>query len=256
MVERIAKRLARCGLCSRREAERWVRDGRVEVDGKVLVTPAVSVTLENKIVVDGRPLPEEPPAECWRYHKPRGVLTTSKDPMGRSTIFDKLPETLPRVITVGRLDFNTEGLLLLTNDGDLARYLELPSTGWTRRYRVRVHGKIDQPALDSIAKGIRIGGINYLPLRAKLDRVKGDNAWLTLYLSEGKNREVRYLMEYLGLKVTRLIRTAYGPFVLGELARGHVEKIDGSTLMRRLGNHSTNIRAVNRGVDANSRRKI
>lgn len=233
--ERIAKRLARAGLCSRRDAERWIADGRVRVDGKRLDTPAVLVTDKSRIVVDGKPLPALAPVQLWRYHKPRGQVTTNRDPERRPTVFDALPAELPRVVSVGRLDFNTEGLLLLTNDGGLARYLELPGTGWTRRYRVRVHGKVDEAGLKSLAKGITIDGVRYGPVEAKLDSAKRDNAWLSIILREGKNREIRRLMEHLGLQVARLIRLSYGPFQLGDLPRGEVRQVPRRILRDQLG---------------------
>ncbi|HZD26421.1 MAG TPA: pseudouridine synthase, partial [Alphaproteobacteria bacterium] len=233
--ERIAKRLARAGLCSRREAEQWIAAGRVEVDGRRLTTPAVTVTAQSRISVDGKPLPAAEPVRLWRFHKPRGTVTTTRDPEGRATVFEKLPADLPRVIAVGRLDLNTEGLLLLTNDGELARHLELPATGWSRRYRVRVHGTVDEAALKRLADGVTVEGVRYGPVQARLDSVKGGNAWLTLSLREGKNREVRRILEHLGLQVTRLIRTAYGPFQLGELPRGAVEAVPRRVLRDQLG---------------------
>lgn len=223
--ERIAKRLARAGLCSRRDAEELVREGRVAVNGTVLKTPAVTVTATDIVTVDGRPLPEPEGARLWRYHKPAGLVTTARDEKGRPTVFEKLPEDMPRVVSVGRLDLTTEGLLLLTNDGELARHLELPATGWTRRYRVRVHGEVDEKALARLASGITIEGVQYGPVEAVLDRKQGSNAWLSVSLKEGKNREIRKLMESLGLGVTRLIRLAYGPFQLGKLDRGAVEEV-------------------------------
>ncbi|MGH6660742.1 MAG: pseudouridine synthase [Rhodospirillales bacterium] len=233
--ERIAKRLARAGLCSRRDAERWIAAGRVAVDGKTLATPAVVVTNANAITVDGRPLPEKPAMKLWRYHKPKGLVTSHKDPQGRPTVFQSLTKTLPRVVSVGRLDLNSEGLLLLTNDGGLARRLELPATGWTRRYRVRVHGAVDEARLAALEKGVTVSGIAYGPIRARLDRQQGANAWLTVSLAEGKNREVRRVLEHLGLKVTRLIRVAYGPFQLGHLERGATEEVSGKVLREQLG---------------------
>jgi len=233
--ERIAKRLARAGLCSRRDAERWIAEGRVSVDGKVLDSPALAVTDASDIRVDGKPIPEPEPPRLWRYHKPAGLVTTHKDERGRPTVFERLPPNLPRLISVGRLDLNSEGLLLLTNDGELARELELPARGWLRRYRVRVHGAVDAARLAALEKGLTIDGVAYGPIRAELDRTQGSNAWLTLSLREGKNREVRRVMEHLGLGVTRLIRIAYGPFQLGELERGQVDEVPRRVLREQLG---------------------
>lgn len=233
--ERIAKRLARAGVCSRREAERLIAEGRVAVAGRVLDTPAFNVTAADAITVDGKPVPVPEHTRLWRYHKPRGVLTTTRDPEGRPTVFDRLPPGMPRVVTVGRLDLNSEGLLLLTNDGGLARRLELPATGWTRRYRVRVHGRIEPDSLAGLARGVTVAGVRYGPIRAALDVQKGDNAWITLALEEGKNREVRRVMEHLGWPVTRLIRVAYGPFQLGSLPRDAVEEVSGKVLKDQLG---------------------
>ncbi|HYD69364.1 pseudouridine synthase [Azospirillum sp.] len=223
--ERIAKRLARAGLCSRRDAERWIADGRVEVNGRTLNSPAFVVRSGDVVIVDGKLVPEPEPARLWRYHKPAGLVTTARDEKGRTTVFEKLPPEMPRVVSVGRLDLTTEGLLLLTNDGELARFLELPSTGWTRRYRVRVHGAVDEKRLAGLAKGLTIEGVQYGPIEATLDRVQGSNAWLTVGIKEGKNREIRKVMESLGLVVNRLIRTAYGPFQLGKLPEGEVEEV-------------------------------
>ena len=233
--ERIAKVLARAGLCSRREAERWIAAGRVAVNGEVLTTPAVTVTEKDSVAVDGAALPAKEPARLWRYHKPRGLMTTHRDPQGRPTVFEALPARLPRVVSVGRLDFNSEGLLLLTNDGGLARTLELPATGWTRRYRVRAYGDVDDASLARLANGITISGVRYGPIRAAVDSKKGANVWLTLALAEGKNREVRRVLEHLGLTVNRLIRTAYGPFQLGHLAEGEVEEVPRKVLREQLG---------------------
>jgi 23S rRNA pseudouridine2605 synthase len=232
---RIAKRMARAGLCSRRDAERWIGEGRVTVNGKPLDTPAVQVGPGDKILVDGVPLPDTEPARLWRYHKTRGLVTTNRDPQGRPTVFASLPDTLPRVVSVGRLDFNTEGLLLLTNDGELARHLELPSTGWTRRYRVRAHGKISQAELDALKDGITVEGVKYGPIEAVLDSVQASNCWLTLGLREGKNREVRKVLGALGLTVNRLIRVSYGPFQLLDLKPGAVEPVKRRVLVDQLG---------------------
>jgi 23S rRNA pseudouridine2605 synthase len=235
MADRIAKVLARAGLCSRREAERWIAEGRVAVNGRRLETPAAIVTDSDDITVDGRPIPAKQATRLWRYHKPRGRVTTARDPQGRPTVFDDLPAEMPRVVTVGRLDLNSEGLLLLTNDGELKRRLELPATGWTRRYRVRVHGAIDPAALAPLAEGITIEGVRYGPVRAALDRQQGGNAWLTMSLTEGKNREIRRICEHLGWQVSRLIRLAYGPFQLGNLAPGAVEEVPAKVLREQVG---------------------
>lgn len=233
--ERIAKVLSRAGLCSRREAERWIADGRVAVGGSVLTTPAVLITSGDAITVDGMPIAEELPVRLWRYHKPVDLLTTHRDPQGRPTVFDNLPGKLPRVVSVGRLDLNSEGLLLLTTNGGLARHLEAPKTGWVRRYRVRVHGKVDPNRLAALADGITIDGEHYRSIKATLDRQQGANAWLTLALSEGRNREIRILMDYFGWPVNRLIRVAFGPFQLGGLMRGEVEEVSEKVMQEQLG---------------------
>ena len=233
--ERIAKVLARAGACSRRDAERWIADGRVSVDGHVLTTPAVTVTAATDIRVDGKPLPAPDRSRLWRYHKPAGLVTTHRDEKGRPTVFDALPKELPRLISIGRLDLNSEGLLLLTNDGALARRLELPSTGWLRRYKVRVHGEVEPERLAAFEKGITIDGVAYGPIRASLERLQGSNAWITMALREGKNREVRRVLEHLGLQVTRLIRLSYGPFQLGNLPRGTVDEVPKKVLAEQLG---------------------
>jgi 23S rRNA pseudouridine2605 synthase len=233
--ERIAKRIARAGLASRREAERMIAAGRVAVDGKVLDSPAVLVTAASQITVDGKPLPVAERTRLWRYHKPRGLISTHRDPEGRPTLFERLPKALGRVISVGRLDFNSEGLLLLTNDGALARHLELPATGWLRRYRVRVHGRVEPASLAPLKSGLTVDGIRYGPIEAALERQQGSNAWLTVGLREGKNREVRKVMEHLGLTVTRLIRVGYGPFQLGHLKAGEGEEVTGKVLKEQLG---------------------
>ena len=223
--ERIAKRLARAGLCSRRDAERWIAEGRVAVNNKTLTSPACVVRAGDIVQVDGKVVAEPEPARLWRYYKPSGLVTTARDEKGRTTVFERLPPDMPRVISVGRLDLTTEGLLLLTNDGELARFLELPATGWTRRYRVRVFGEVDEKKLAELEKGPTIEGIKYGPIEAVLDRIQGRNAWLTVSLKEGKNREIRKVMEALDLQVNRLIRVAYGPFQLGKLEEGAVEEV-------------------------------
>ena len=228
--QRIAKVLARAGLCSRREAERWIVDGRVRLNGQVLTTPAVNISEGDMILVDGKPLPDAEKTRLWRYHKPPGLVTTNRDPQNRPTIFDRLPHELPRVITVGRLDITSEGLLLLTNDGELSRRLELPKTAWTRHYRVRVHGRVDKDTLAQLANGVSIDGVHYASINAALEIQQKSNAWLDVKLKEGKNREVRRVMEHMGLVVTRLIRTAYGPFQLGNMPRGRVDEITGKVM--------------------------
>jgi len=233
--ERIAKVLARAGVCSRRDAERWIADRRVSVDGRILTTPAVTVTAANDIRVDGKPLPTPERARLWRYHKPAGLVTSHRDEKGRPTVFDALPKDLPRLISVGRLDLNSEGLLLLTNDGALARWLELPSTGWMRRYKVRVHGEAEPERLAALAKGITVDGVSYGPIRASLERRQGSNAWIAMALREGRNREARRVLEHLGFQVTRLIRLSYGPFQLGNLARGAVAEVPKKVLAEQLG---------------------
>ena len=237
-AERIAKLLARVGLCSRRDAERWIAAGRVSVDGRVLTSPAVAVTAANDVRVDGTPLPGPERPRLWRYHKPAGLVTTHRDEKGRPTVFAALPKELPRVISVGRLDLNSEGLLLLTNDGALARRLELPATGWLRRYKVRVHGEVNPDRLTALEKGITIEGVAYGSIHASLERLQGSNAWISLALREGKNREVRKVLEHLGLPVTRLIRLSFGPFQLGNLARGEVAEVPKKVLAEQLGNTS------------------
>lgn len=223
--ERIAKVMARAGLCSRRDAERWIAEGRVSVNGKVLDSPACVVSAADSIVVDGQPLPQAEDTRLFLYHKPEGLVTSARDEKGRATVFEHLPPGLPRVVSVGRLDLNTEGLLLLTNDGGLSRYLELPATGWRRRYRVRVHGKVDEGRLEALKKGIVIDGVRYKSIEATLEKTQGSNSWLLVALIEGKNREIRKVMEALGLQVTRLIRVSYGPFQLGTLEKGVAKEV-------------------------------
>jgi len=232
--ERIAKVMARAGLCSRREAERWIEAGRVRVNGETLSSAAFTVHQNDTVIVDNKPMPVAQETRLWRYHKPPGLLTSHKDPEGRATIFDKMPPEMPRVVSVGRLDMNSEGLLLLTNDGELARHLELPDTGWTRRYRVRVHGVVKPHLLEKLARGITVDGIRYGPAEAKLDSTQRANSWLTVSINEGKNREVRKIMENMDLQVTRLIRISYGPFQLGKLGRGSVAEVTGKALREQL----------------------
>ena len=232
---RIAKAMARAGLCSRREAERWIADGRVSVNGAVLKTPAVEIGPKDQVLVDGRPLPVAEPVQLWRYNKPKGLVTTHVDPQGRPTVFDTLPPGLPRVISVGRLDFNTEGLILLTNDGELARHMELPATGWLRRYRVRAKGRVTQDDLDRLSAGVEIEGVRYGPVEAAVDSVQGANMWLTVGIREGKNREVRKVLAHLGLDVNRLIRISFGPFQLLDLKPGQAEPVPRRVLADQLG---------------------
>lgn len=211
-------------------------DGRVKVNGVLLTSPAFTVEPKDKVIVDGKPLPQKEETRLWKYHKPRGLVTTHKDEKGRETIFQKLPDHLPRVVSVGRLDLNTEGLLLLTNDGELSRHLELPSTGWVRKYRVRVHGKVDPEKLLKLESGVTIDGMKYGSINAVLERQQGDNAWISMSLREGKNREIRKVMEYLGYQVNRLIRVSYGPFTLGKMEVGEVKSVPRKVLQDQLGN--------------------
>lgn len=233
--DRIAKVMARAGLCSRRDAERWIADGRVFVNGKRLDSPALNIGPDDEIVVDGKPMPTKERTRLWLYHKPKGLVSSNKDSEGRPTVFANLPKDMPRVISVGRLDINTEGLLLLTNDGSLARHLELPSTGWLRRYRVRAFGRVTQPDLDKLADGVAIEGVLYGAIEAELEREQGSNVWITIGIREGKNREVKKILEHLGLAVNRLIRTSYGPFQLGDVPTGDVKEIKSRTLRDQLG---------------------
>ncbi|MEI9922693.1 MAG: pseudouridine synthase [Bradyrhizobium sp.] len=233
--ERIAKVVSRAGLASRRDAEEWIVQGRVTVNGRVINSPALDVTANDVISVDGKPLPPRERTRLFLFHKPRGLMTTHADPEGRPTVFDNLPEGLPRLISIGRLDFNTEGLLLLTNDGGLARALELPDTGWLRRYRVRAHGEVTQAQLDELKKGVEVDGVKYGPIDATLERDQGANVWLVFAIREGKNREVRNVMAHLGLEVNRLIRISYGPFQLAELEEGQVEEVKTRVLREQLG---------------------
>ncbi|MBU6372903.1 MAG: rRNA pseudouridine synthase [Alphaproteobacteria bacterium] len=234
-TERIAKALARAGVCSRRDAEKLIAEGRVSVNGKRLDTPAFKVSALDDIRVDGKPVGAPEASRLWRYHKPAGLVTTHRDPQNRPTVFERLPPDLPRVVSVGRLDLTSEGLLLLTNDGELARTLELPSNGWVRRYRARAHGRVTQGELDALMQGITVDGVRYGPIQAELDRQQGANAWITVAITEGKNREVRRVLEAIGLKVNRLIRIAYGPFQLGLLEPGKVEEIPRKVVREQLG---------------------
>jgi 23S rRNA pseudouridine2605 synthase len=245
--ERIAKVIARAGICSRRDAERLIGEGRVTLNGKRLASAAINVTAKDQIRIDGELLPEKETARLWRYHKPDGLVVSHKDPQGRPTVFEKLREQLPRVVSIGRLDLNTEGLLLLTNDGELARLLELPANGWIRRYRVRAFGRPDPAALERLKKGIEIEGVRYGPIEARIDKEQGDNAWLTVSIREGKNREVKKVCEHLGLKVNRLIRTSFGPFQLGDLPRGGIEEIPPKVLKEQLGGRLKTSDADRRG---------
>ncbi|MEL6841176.1 MAG: pseudouridine synthase [Pseudomonadota bacterium] len=233
--DRIAKVLSRAGVASRREAERMIAEGRVSVNGKVIDSPALNVTAEDRIVVDGKPVGEPDPPRLWLYHKPAGLVTTERDEKGRDTVFAALPDTIPRVMSVGRLDLNSEGLLLLTNDGEVKRKLELPSTGWLRRYRVRINGSVSESKLDELRAGITVEGVRYQPMDVSFDRQQGANAWLTVALREGKNREIRRAMGALGVTVNRLIRVSYGPFQLGALKAGEVEEIKQRVVRDQLG---------------------
>jgi len=233
--ERIAKVIARAGLCSRREAEVLVAQGRVALDGRPVEQPGTVVLPGQRVTVDGEALPALEPPRLFRFHKPAGVLTAARDPQGRQTIYDRLPAGLPRLMPVGRLDVGSEGLLLLTNDGGLKRHLELPATGWLRRYRARVHGQVDPKTLAALLQGVTVEGVAYGPIDARLERQTGANAWLAVALREGKNREVRRICQHLGLEVNRLIRIAYGPFQLGALKEGGIEEVPGKVLREQLG---------------------
>ena len=233
--ERLAKRIAAAGLCSRRDAEAWITAGRVSINGSLHTSPAHNVQPGDMITVDGKPLPKIEPPRLWRYYKPRGLIVSHRDDQGRQSIFDVLPDDMPRVVSVGRLDLDSEGLILLTTSGDLARHLELPTTGWSRKYRVRVHGRVDPSSLAGLADGVTIEGVRYQGIRAELDRQGTSNAWLTMVLKEGKNREIRRVMEHLGYRVSRLIRVSYGPFTLNTLDDGDLEEIRPAVLRDQLG---------------------
>ena len=247
--ERIAKVIARAGVCSRREAEQLILDGHVTLNHKTLKTAAINVTAADQIRINGKPLPQKEESKLWRYHKPDGLVVSHKDPEGRPSVFDKLRQQLPRVVSIGRLDINTEGLLLLTNDGEIERLLELPSSGWIRRYRVRAYGKVDDAGLAKLTRGVEIEGVRYGPVEAKIEKGQGDNVWMNVAIREGKNREVKKICEYLGLQVNRLIRVSFGPFQLGELKRGGIEEIPHKFWQEQLGGKF-------RVVDADRRRKV
>lgn len=236
MSMRIAKFMAHAGVCSRRDAEELIKQQRVTVNGEVVVNPAVNVTGDEKILLDGEKLPQAEKVRLWLYHKPAGLVTTHKDEKSRSTVFANLPKSLPRVISVGRLDLNSEGLLLLTNNGELSRKLELPSNGWSRRYKVRVFGKVTKEMLDKLKNGITVDKIEYGPIKAEIETTMGANSWIIVTLTEGKNREIRKVMKYLGLEVSRLIRLSYGPFQLGNLKKGEVREVPQKVLREQLGN--------------------
>jgi 23S rRNA pseudouridine2605 synthase len=247
--ERIAKVIARAGVCSRREAEQLIADGHVTLNHKILKTAAINVTDADQIRINGKLLPQAEDSMLWRYHKPEGLVVSHKDPQGRPSVFDKLRQQLPRVMSIGRLDINTEGLLLLTNDGEIERLLELPSSGWIRRYRVRAYGKMDDAGLERLKGGVEIEGVRYGPVEAKVETSQGDNVWMTVAIREGKNREVKKIMEYLGLQVNRLIRTNFGPFQLGDLKRGGIEEIPKKFWQEQLGGKF-------KDADAGRRRKV
>ncbi|MFC1674189.1 pseudouridine synthase [Pseudomonadota bacterium] len=252
--ERVAKLMARAGLCSRRDAERWIAEHRVEVDGTVIDTPATIVDDPTRIKVDGKPLPSPSEPKLWIYHKPPGLVTTHKDEQDRPTVFDNLPEALGRVVSVGRLDLNSEGLLLLTNDGGLARELELPQAGWVRTYRVRVFGHVTAEILDTIKDGCTYEGIHYGPIDARIEKKTGRNAWLIVSLTEGKNREIRQVMRFLDLHVNRLIRQSFGPFRLGDLQREEVKEVPRRQLIEQLGSKYDKA-AAESGIEVNRSKK-
>lgn len=236
MSERIAKFIARSGVCSRRQAEELILRKRITVNGEVVESPAFNVEGNEKILLDGEKLPAIENTRMWVYYKPTGLVTTHKDEQGRPTVFENLPEGLPRVISVGRLDLNSEGLLLLTNSGELSRRLELPSNSWSRRYKVKVHGRINRDKLAELEQGVTIDGIRYGSIKAEVESEQGTNTWLSVTLQEGKNREIRKVMKFIGLDVARLIRLSYGPFQLGSLKKGEVREVPQKVLKEQLGN--------------------
>ena len=249
--ERIAKVIARAGVCSRRDAERLIGEGRVALNGKMITSAAINVSEGDAIALDGKPLPLKEPTRLWRYHKPEGLVVGHKDPEGRRSVFDALRPQLPRVVSIGRLDIGTEGLLLLSNDGELARLLELPATGWVRRYRVRAFGRPEPQALTRLKDGITIEGIHYGPIEARIDKEQGDNAWLSFAIREGKNREIKRVCEHLGLKVNRLIRTSFGPFQLGDLKPGEIDEVPARVI-----EDQTGMKIARGAKDADRRRKV
>ena len=253
--ERLAKKIAAAGLCSRRDAEKWIADGRVAVNGAVHVSPAFNAGPGDEITVDGKPLAAAEAPRLWRYYKPRGLVVSHRDEKGRKTMFESLPGDMPRVVSVGRLDMDSEGLILLTNSGELARHLELPSTGWSRKYRVRVRGRVEADKLSALEGGITIDGVSYRGIKAAIDRQANSNAWLTLALREGKNREIRRVMEHLGYPVSRLIRTSFGPFTLKGLEEGDVEEVRRAVLRDQLGLKRGSDDKEGKPADAHHKRK-
>lgn len=235
MAQRLAKFMARTGVCSRREAENYILQGRVSVNGKIIETPAFNVEGDEVIAFDGEKLKAAEQTRLWLYYKPVGFVTTHKDEKGRQTVFEVLPPSMPRVVSVGRLDLNSEGLLLLTNNGELSRELELPKNAWSRRYRVRVHGRVDEDKLRALQQGVTIDGVVYGKVLIDVEQKVGTNTWLSVSLNEGKNREIRKLMKFIGLEVARLIRVSYGPFQLGNLKKGEVKEVPFKVLKEQLG---------------------